>query len=227
MRFFKTLDFIPPTRRKRRCKSRREVVPPIPKAFSFGFTGRRPLVPMSAVSMFLNKSAGEIISLIEDGRLRWVFDIRSAKSRRREVRVLRQSLFEYAGLFPRETVHPEAEKSEFSKIVDLILPKGTVLSPMAFNTLPPKTCTRGARSFHLKLRLPVASVASLRKQLYPQEPVLRGAEIAQCFSCMPQHVLNLISEKTLPTINLRRGPKASPLIPRASVVEFLEKRRMS
>ena len=208
-------------------KCREKVVPPVPKRFDFGYTARRPLVPMSAVMMFLNKRFTEVISLIEDGKLRWVFDIRSKNAKRREIRVLRQSLFEYAGLLAPDPELVETEKEEFARIMELILPKGVVLSPVVFNSLPQKTCTHASRSFHLKLRLPVRSVPALRCQAFPQEPVLLGTEIARCFSCLNQHVLNLIREKSLRTVNLRRGPKASPLVPRASVIEFLQKRRMS
>lgn len=209
--------------RLRRCS----LNAPVPQPFDFGFTARRPLVPLSAVAMFLNKSAREVLSLIEDGKLRWAFDIRSAKSSRREIRVLRESLFECSGLFSSGELLPEAEKGEFSKVMDQILAKGVVLSPVRFHRIPPKLCTRGSRSFHLKLRVSARSVPLLRKRIFPAEPLLRGTEIARCFSCMNQHVLNLIKEKSLPAVNLRCGPKASPLVPRASVVEFLEKRRLS
>lgn len=212
----------------KQCKSRRkEFAPPIPRPFDFGFTKRRPLLPMPAVAMFLNKRSREVMELIEDGELRWAFDIRSAKAGRREVRVLRQSLFEYAGLFSREPEKPETEKDEFLRIMDLILAKGTVLSPVAFNRVPAAMCTPASRSFHLNLRLPVSSVASLRKKVYPPESVLCGTEVARCFSCMSQHVTNLIKENSLRTVEMRRGVKASPLVLRASVVEFLQKRRMS
>ncbi len=209
----------------RRC--RRSLAALTRQPFNFGYTARRPLVPISAVAMFLNKSAREVLSLIEDGKLRWAFDIRSAKSSRREIRVLRESLFQCAGLFSSGELLPEVEKGEFSKIMDQFLAKGTVLAPVRFHRIPPKLCTRGSRSFHLKLRVSARSVPLLRKRILPEEPVLRGTEIARCFSCMNQHVLNLIKEKSLPTIHLSCGPKASPLVPRASVIEFLEKRRMS
>jgi hypothetical protein len=75
-----------------------------------------------------------------------------------------------------------------------------------------------------KLRL---TVQSYRKLLFPAEPVLWGTEIAQCFSCNAQHVRNLIRDDSIQAVNLRRGPKASPIVTRASVVEFLKKRRMS
>jgi hypothetical protein len=185
------------------------------------------LVPISAVAMFLNRTSREVMSLIENGKLRWAFDIRSATASRREVRVLRQSLFECAGLFSRNELLPEAEQGEFSKVMEKVLAKGAVLCPVNFHLIPSKLCTRASRSLHLKLRLPATSVPLLKKGFFPEEPVLQGTEVARCFSCLNQHVLNLIKEKSLRTINLRRGVKASPLVPRSSVIEFLEKRRLS
>lgn len=218
------LPFTSPKFVRQRCE---KVVPPVPKPFDFGYTARRPLVPMSAVMMFLNKRFGEVISLIEDGKLRWVFDIRSENAKRREIRVLRQSLFEYVGLMSPDPELVETEREEFARIMSLILPRGVVLSPFIFNALPQKTCTRSSRSFHLKLRLPARSIPALRCQAFPREPVMRGTEIAWCFSCLNQHVLNLIRENSFRTVHVRRGPKASPLVTRESVVEFLRKRRMS
>jgi len=74
------------------------VAAPVPRPFDFGFSERRPLVPLPAVMMFLDRTANEVVELIEDGKLRWAFDIRTTKAGSREVRILRQSLFEYTGL---------------------------------------------------------------------------------------------------------------------------------
>lgn len=205
-------EYLKPRRRGRPRKAK-PVAPPVPRAFDFGFTARRPLVPLAAVTMFLDKSAREVLALIEQGELRWAFDIRSSKAERREVRVLRQSLFEFTGLYsPPE--NPSGGEGEFAKIIGLILPKGTIPSPGGAS---------GA-GFRLKMRLPAAEFRKLR---FPREPVLRATEIAQSFSCLGQHVHNLIREKSLQAANLRCGPKASPLVTRASVVEFLKQRRMS
>jgi hypothetical protein len=202
-----------------RQRGRKQVVAPVPRPFDFGFTPQRPLVPMRAVTMFLNRSSRDVISLIEAGKLLWAFDIRSAKARQREVRVLRQSLFEFSGLYAPAETSPQRGDSEFLKIVDLILPAGVVVSPaQIFQRGRPTT------HFHHKLRLPSAT---FQKLLFPREPILRGTEIARCFCCEPQHVINLLREKSLQAVNLRLGPKASPLITRGSVVQFLKERRMS
>jgi hypothetical protein len=137
--------------------------------------------------------------------------------------VLRQSLFEFTGLHvppPAETRRDPA--AEFERMADLIVPPGVVIKrPIAaVHKLKPGA----ANDFHLKTRV---TFAEFGKLLLPPDPVLRGTEVAQCFSCLSQHVLNLLKEQTLRTVNLRRGPKASPLITRVSLVEFLKARRMS
>ena len=210
-------------KRRRRRRVRPVVVAPVPRAFDFGFTARRPLVPLRAVTMFLNMNARQVLALIEEGKLRWAFDIRSGKAHRREVRVLRQSLFEFTGLHAPTACPVNAEREEFLKVMELILPKGTVVSPTKISGRE-LGLTAEESDFYLKLRLPAAS---FQKLIFPQEPILQGTEIAQSFSCLSQHVLNLISEQSLQAVNLRRGPKASPLITRSSVIKFLRERRMS
>ena len=200
------------------------IVAPVPRAFDFGFTARRPLVPLRAVTMFLNLNAREVLSLIEEGKLRWAFDIRSGKARRREVRVLRQSLFEFTGLHAPSAKPDNAEREEFLKVIDLILPPGTVVSPGKIHGREIDSVAEEARNIHLKLRVPSALIPQMT---FPQEPILQGTEVAQSFSCLSQHVLNLIGEQSLQAVNLRRGPKASPLVTRSSVIKFLKERRMS
>src|SRR5262245_46033253 len=64
----------------RHPRFKRCVSAPVPRPFDFGFTARRPLVPLSAACLFLNKDSAEVIDLIEQGKLRWAFDIRSARA---------------------------------------------------------------------------------------------------------------------------------------------------
>jgi hypothetical protein len=206
--------------KRRRChRVAKKIVAPVPRPFDFGFTPQRPLVPMRAVTMFLNRDAKDVLSLIEDGKLRWAFDIRSVKATHREVRVLRQSLFEFGGLYSPSEPLEERGDLEFLKIINSVLPPGVVVSPS-------QVFRRGkaTTNFHVKMRV---TSATFRKLLFPREPILRGTEVARCFCCLPQHVLNLVKEKSLQGVNLRLGPKASPLITRASVVQFLKERRMS
>src|SRR5262249_5889513 len=103
---------------------------PRPRLFDFGFTSRHPLVPIPAVELFLNRTRKEVLTLIEQGSLRWSFDIRSMRAAKKEVRVLRQSLFEYTGLFEAEPDNPliSAEK-ELASVMHLILPEGVTLRP--------------------------------------------------------------------------------------------------
>ena len=208
----------------RKHRVSKPVVAPIPRAFDFGFTARRPLVPLPAVTMFLNRETRDVLTLIEGGQLRWAFDIRTAKSARREVRVLRQSLFEFTGLYAPTELPPDAEKTEFSKVIDLILPPGITVATADIPLHGTGQNPRNSLSLLLKIRLRTISDPRL---LFPREPILRGTEIAQCFSCNRQHLVNLIHEKSLSALDLKHGPKASPCVTRASVIEFLKQRRMS
>jgi hypothetical protein len=220
----KIIRAMPPGNPKRIRQRKRQPKPifvPIPRPFDFGFTAMRPLVPMAAVAMFLNKRPHEVMELIENGQLRWAFDIRHPAVERREVRVLRGSLFEFTGLWAPPEKARRDEATELAAVIETFLPKGIVLKPAVS---PSSSGDQAARQFQIKLRF---AAAALNQPLIPREPILRGTEIAQCFSCLSQHVLNLLKAKAFAAVNLRRGPKASPLVTRASVVEFLKQRRMS
>jgi hypothetical protein len=223
MKLFR-VPFIPPKSKSTwRRQSPAKPVPPIPVKFNFGFTERRPLVPPVAAAMFLNITTRELLTLIDGGDLRWTFDIRSSDAARREVRVLRQSMFEFAGLcsLPRTS---NAKESEFRQIVDLILPEEIIVPSKTGPGWTTKRQRSSARNFQQETRLVPAHYAALQ---LPKEPVLRATEIAECFCCIPQHVTNLIREQTFKLINLPLGPKASPFVTRESVVQFLESRRLS
>src|SRR6185503_16367086 len=72
---------------------------PSPCPSDFGLTPRHPLVPLPVATSFLNQKASQVMACIEDGRVRWAFDIRSDGAAAREVRILRRSLLECAGLY--------------------------------------------------------------------------------------------------------------------------------
>ena len=86
------------------------IAAPLPRPFDFGFTARTPLVPLPAAVLFLNRKQRAVMALIESGELRWAFDIRSAGASTREVRVLRDSLFEFAGLRERRASSQNPEE---------------------------------------------------------------------------------------------------------------------
>jgi hypothetical protein len=171
-------------------------VVPVPRPFDFGFTARCPLVPLPAVMLFLDQKQRAIVALIEAGQLRWAFDIRSASAATREIRVLRDSLFEYTRLRPREHYH-ESDRHEFADIIRAILPEPKQKRPQ---------------------RTPTSAIAP--------EPVVTGAEVAQCLSCPPGHVRKLLRENLLRAPG-RHKPGDAVLVLRASVIEFLWKRRMT
>ena len=179
-----------PPRRERR------VVAPVPRPFDFGFTASCPLVPMPAVMLFLNRKQRAVVALIESGQLRWAFDIRSTNAATREIRVLRNSLFEYTRLRPRECFH-ESDRHEFADIIKAILPE-------------PKPDRR-------------------KQEDAPDvqdHPLVTCARVAQCFSCSTGHVRKLLREKLLRAPPGRAAGDEVILL-RASVIEFLWKRRMT
>jgi hypothetical protein len=171
-------------------------VAPVPRPFDFGFTARCPLVPLPAVMLFLNQKQRAIVALIEAGQLRWAFDIRSASAATREIRVLRDSLFEYIRLRPREHYH-ESDRHEFAEIIQAILPEPKEKRPR---------------------RAPASTDAP--------EPVVTGIEVAQCFSCSTGHARKLLRDNLLRAPG-RHEPGDAVLVLRASVIEFLRKRRMT
>ncbi len=173
-------------------------VVPVPRPFDFGFTASCPLVPLPAIMLFLNKKQREIVALIEAGQLRWAFDIRSASAATREIRVLRNSLFEYTRLRPREHFH-ESDQHEFAEIIQAILPE---------------------RKEKPSRRLTMSASAKA------PEPVVTGAEVAQCLSCSPGHVRKLLRDNLLRAPG-RHEPGDAVLALRSSVIEFLRKRRMT
>ena len=197
--------------------------PPVPVKFNFGFTKQHPLIPLPAAALFLNRSRREVLSLVESGKLRWAFDIRSPRASRREVRILRQSLFDLAGLYSFNKTPPNRD-AEFRRVMDLILPEEFILSPADVLWKTTRPSLRRSRNFQDELRL---AAAAYRKMKVPRDAVLRGTEIAEYFSCIPQHVTNLIRKKMFQTVNVPRGPKASPFVTRASVIQFLKNRRLS
>lgn len=182
----------------------------------------RPLVPLSAAVLFLNRNGKSVLKLIEAGELRWAFDLRSPDAEHRQVRILRQSLFEFAGLLEKPADEDEREEVGMQRAIELILPEGAVVTPRNLQPNPNGSLRLGG-NFHLKLRL---AAPDFHKLHFPPEPVLRAAELSRCFSCNSQHMLNLIKAGALQAVNLKRGPKASPLVTRASAVEFLKQRRI-
>jgi hypothetical protein len=193
--------------------------------FDFGFTARRPLVPMAAVELFLNRSRKEVVELIDVGRLRWAFDIRSRAAAAKEVRVLRQSLFEYTGLYGPEPEEPEETDNSLGRVIHLILPEGVVLRPGDELSQRPGWREPGRNGSRNRCR--EAGVAFAAGAGLNWGPVLWGTEVAEALGCSPEHVRKLISQKCLESVALRRAPKASPIITRESVISFLEGRRMS
>src|SRR5947208_2443226 len=60
-----------------------------------GLRIQRPLVPLSACMVLLDKSEDDLLSLIESGALAFAFNIAAPNSARREIRVHRSSLLSF------------------------------------------------------------------------------------------------------------------------------------
>src|SRR5579871_1741009 len=104
-------------------KRRDTIAPTVPRTFEFGLSSLRPLVPLNAASLLLNRNAKTILKLIEGGELRWAFDLRSPDTDHRQVRILRQSLLEHAGILDRPTEDETLpEEIELNRAIDLVLP---------------------------------------------------------------------------------------------------------
>jgi hypothetical protein len=81
---------------------------------------RRPLVDVPTAMALIDVSSQErLMALIEDGSLRWAFDISCSSVTRREVRILAESINDFlAG-----ERHPElSEADEFTRMLALIFP---------------------------------------------------------------------------------------------------------
>ena len=159
---------------------------------------------MSAVMLYLDLKPRAVLALIESGKLRWAFDIRSESASARTVRVLRESLFEYTRLRPREKFYA-SEELEFAELVKGVLPE------------------RQEKKTGAALR----TSSPFAKGRVPTEPALRGTEVARCFSCSASHINRLAREKTLRALNCPRRAKAPLLISRSSVIDFLRRRRIT
>ena len=172
----------------------------IPSSLDFGLAERRPLVPLPAVTLFLDRRPREILALIESGRLRWAFDIRTRNARAREIRVWRDSLLEFAGLKLRPQP-PSGDQEEFDAMMSQMLPE---------QEEPPKPAP------------PPAGVVPL---IHKFEPTVSGGDVARCLSCAQGHVVNLLRDRLLAPSS-ERVPQGRLLVTRSSVIEFLRRRRI-
>src|SRR5262249_36620769 len=111
------------------ARARRPPPEPLPRPFDFGLSTRHPLLPLDSAMLYLNMEKRDVMGLIEDGKLRFAFDIRTASSANREVRVCRQSLLEYTRSCESEKPRHETDEQEFRRVTDEIVPSGTLLRP--------------------------------------------------------------------------------------------------
>ena len=70
-------------------KRRRPMLQPIT------FTVQRPLISLSTAAALANQSTGELLLRLEDGSIRYAFDVATPNASRRAVRILARSLADY------------------------------------------------------------------------------------------------------------------------------------
>lgn len=79
--------------------------------------------------------------------------------------------------------------------------------------------------------LPGYSLGQVVGMLFGKErPFVTGKEFYRAFNCDSGHMINLVLEKSLarlPQTDWRRGPGGSPVIGWASLVRFIEERRIA
>ena len=135
----------------------------------------RPLVPLEAIMVLLDIDEDSVLGLIDGGELRWAWNIASAGSDRREVRVLRESILSYCAL----SGQPSGEESLWTIVFG------------------------------------------------HSRDVVKSTELQRLFSCSSSHVHRLIKDKDLVALNAATtGPNGFARITRASVIAFLQARRI-
>jgi hypothetical protein len=80
-------------------------------------SARRPLIPLEAAMVILDKEEDEVLSLMETGQLCWAWDIRGAQAERREIRIWQKCLLAYLG--DKVSLPALAQLNELSVIMEL------------------------------------------------------------------------------------------------------------
>jgi hypothetical protein len=103
---------------------------PEQKAPQGGIVFRRPLVPIiTAIALIEVDHERQILELIDGGKLRWAFDVAGGDRRKREVRILGESINEYLTGHRPPPCSPE---EDFARTIGIIFPN----VPATIPTLP-------------------------------------------------------------------------------------------
>lgn len=123
----------------------------------------RPLIPIEAAMVILDRNEDEVLAAVESGALAWAWDIRRAGSERREIRIWRDSILDviggtqnqkgaptvYAGMIPPRPIRtPELQRawscssSHLSHLIEdgllrTVAPRASASGPNAFARIPP------------------------------------------------------------------------------------------
>jgi len=169
------------------------------RRFALGLDVKRPLTALSVVTAALDLRPRHVSNLIEAGKLRWAFDIRTRSARAREVRIWRESILEFAGLQPPPNP-PMTDDEEFTAILLQILPPEEDPPP------------------------PPSPIALVFCHVPRPEPSVSAAILARSFSCAEGHIANLIRNRLL--LPAGKNSRGRLLVTRASVIQFLRQRRI-
>jgi hypothetical protein len=112
-----------PRRRKNSRNQSPQIHPPVPGKFTLGIGTSNPLISLQAATVYLGCGRNEILKLVEDGRLRWAFDISGVEANRREARIARESLFEFVGFQTAPPRESENEEDELLQLIERMVPE--------------------------------------------------------------------------------------------------------
>lgn len=90
---------------------------------------RRPMVSIWTVVSIIDRSEDHVLRMIDEGKLRFAFDLRQKKSGKQFVRVLSKSVCDFVNKVPAP---PISDAEEFDQVVGILFPLST---PMIRATL--------------------------------------------------------------------------------------------
>jgi hypothetical protein len=98
----------------------------IQREFDLKLPTGRPLVPIEAIMVLLDKSEDDVLNLIECGFLRWAFNIAAPDAERRELRVYRESVLDYLhDAHQQSSYYAFDPDAALERVITAILPPGT------------------------------------------------------------------------------------------------------
>lgn len=167
---------------------------------------RLPMVDVAAVRAALGVSEDEVLQLIDDGELAWAWDIASRDAKKREVRVLAQSVVSYQSSVANGAL-------SFDQVVAIVFRRQQLA---AINQPPTRPWLWGREIVHA-FNCGSEHVFNL----------LREGSL----KLLPGHVVPTANSQPAThnpqNLGWRRGPGGMPCVSYESAVEFLNRRRIA